>query len=44
MPAQHSFLPPVDDGAAAHLHGMTLPALALPATDGTEVAWLRSQT
>ncbi|HEV7463232.1 MAG TPA: peroxiredoxin [Methyloceanibacter sp.] len=37
MPAQHSFLPPVDDGAAAHLHGMTLPALALPATDGTEV-------
>lgn len=26
---------PHDDGAAAHLEGCTLPALALPATDGT---------
>jgi peroxiredoxin len=28
---------PVDDGAAAHLAGAVLPALALPATDGTSV-------
>jgi peroxiredoxin len=28
---------PVDDGAAAHLPGTALPALALPATDGTTV-------
>jgi peroxiredoxin/AcrR family transcriptional regulator len=28
---------PVDDGACAHLPGMTLPALALPATDGTVI-------
>ncbi|HEV2643586.1 MAG TPA: peroxiredoxin, partial [Candidatus Elarobacter sp.] len=28
---------PVDDGAAAHLTGMTLPHVALPATDGTAV-------
>jgi len=28
---------PVDDGAAAHLVGTALPALALPATDGTQV-------
>ena len=29
--------PPVDDGAAAHLTGMLLPDLVLPATDGTAV-------
>lgn len=28
---------PADDGAAAHLSGAALPALALPATDGTSV-------
>jgi peroxiredoxin len=28
---------PADDGAAAHLAGSALPALALPATDGTSV-------
>lgn len=28
---------PVDDGAAAHLPGTALPALVLPATDGTRV-------
>ena len=28
---------PADDGAAAHLPGMGLPALVLPATDGTNV-------
>jgi len=28
---------PADDGAAAHLAGVALPALALPATDGTSV-------
>jgi peroxiredoxin len=28
---------PVDDGAAAHLVGTAMPALALPATDGTDV-------
>ena len=28
---------PVDDGACAHLPGMRLPSLALPATDGTMV-------
>lgn len=28
---------PVDDGGAAHLPGLRLPAIALPATDGTEV-------
>jgi peroxiredoxin len=28
---------PVDDGAAAHLPGLAMPALALPATDGTDV-------
>ena len=28
---------PVDDGAADHLHGRTLPALRLPATTGGEV-------
>ena len=28
---------PQDDGAAAHLAGIALPALALPATDGTAV-------
>jgi peroxiredoxin len=28
---------PVDDGAAAHLAGRPLPALVLPATDGTSV-------
>jgi peroxiredoxin len=28
---------PVDDGAAAHLVGRALPALALPATDGTAI-------
>ncbi len=37
MPTQNSFLPPVDDGAARHLHGRALPAIALPATDGTEI-------
>jgi len=29
---------PLDDGAAAHLPGCTLPAVSLPATDGTRVA------
>src|SRR5918911_1160347 len=28
---------PVDDGAAAHLTGMRLPPVALPATDGSAV-------
>jgi len=28
---------PSDDGAAAHLHGLTIPALSLPATDGASV-------
>jgi len=28
---------PVDDGAASHLPGMSLPKLVLPATDGTNV-------
>ncbi len=28
---------PVDDGAAAHLAGMRIPHVALPATDGTKV-------
>ncbi|HYA38229.1 MAG TPA: peroxiredoxin [Candidatus Methylomirabilis sp.] len=28
---------PVDDGAASHLPGMSLPRLVLPATDGTSV-------
>ncbi len=28
---------PVDDGGARHLEGLRLPALTLPATDGTEV-------
>lgn len=28
---------PVDDGAAAHLPGMRIPSIALPATDGTLV-------
>jgi peroxiredoxin len=28
---------PVDDGAAAHLPGMRLPSIVLPATDGTRV-------
>jgi len=28
---------PQDDGAAAHLSGMTMPDLTLPATDGTQV-------
>jgi len=28
---------PVDDGAAMHLAGMRMPAIALPATDGTTV-------
>ena len=28
---------PADDGAASHLAGMTMPALALPATDGAPV-------
>lgn len=28
---------PVDDGAAAHLSGMRMPSIALPATDGTLV-------
>jgi peroxiredoxin len=33
-----SFLPPIDDGAADHLKpGLKLPAIALPATDGTEI-------
>lgn len=30
-------LPPVDDGAAAHLAGRTLPELVLPASDGSDV-------
>jgi peroxiredoxin len=33
-----SFLSPIDDGAADHLKpGLKLPAIALPATDGTEL-------
>ena len=28
---------PLDDGAASHLEGMALPALTLPATDGTSI-------
>jgi len=28
---------PQDDGAARHLEGLTLPSLALPATDGSDV-------
>lgn len=28
---------PADDGAAAHLEGLLLPALRLPATDGSTV-------
>jgi peroxiredoxin len=28
---------PVDDGAAGHLEGMTLPALALPSTSGADI-------
>jgi peroxiredoxin len=29
---------PADDGAASHLPGRTMPALSLPATDGSQVA------
>jgi peroxiredoxin (alkyl hydroperoxide reductase subunit C) len=29
--------PPVDDGAAVHLEGATVPAIALQATDGSAV-------
>ena len=29
---------PTDDGAAAHLQGLFLPALTLPATDGSNVS------
>jgi hypothetical protein len=29
---------PVDDGAAAHLGGLRLPDIALPATDGASVS------
>lgn len=37
-PVDWSTLPaPVDDGAAAHLAGMPLPALSLPSTDGEAV-------
>ncbi len=41
-PGAYSSLPeglpaPVDDGAAAHLPGLRLPSLALPATDGRDV-------
>lgn len=32
---------PVDDGAAAHLAGMILPNVALPATDGRSIALAR---
>jgi peroxiredoxin len=40
MPPDYKSLPPdlpvpTDDGSAAHLTGMTLPALSLPATDGS---------
>jgi peroxiredoxin len=37
---------PVDDGAARHLTGLTLPQVALPATDGSSVdlATLRGRT
>ena len=34
---------PVDDGAAAHLRGMTLPSIALPATSGPPVDLSRIQ-
>ena len=33
---------PVDDGGADHLPGSRMPALSLPATDGTTVALDRS--
>jgi peroxiredoxin len=33
--------PPVDDGAAQHLPGTALPEIALPSTDGSEVALAR---
>lgn len=33
---------PVDDGAAAHLTGMRVPDIALPATDGRRVSLARS--
>jgi hypothetical protein len=33
---------PADDGAADHLAGMAMPALALPATDGGEIRVDRS--
>jgi peroxiredoxin len=38
--------PPADDGAARHLTGLTLPQVALPATDGSSVdlATLRGRT
>lgn len=32
---------PIDDGAAAHLHGMLLPDVSLAATDGTRVSLAR---
>ena len=35
---------PVDDGAAAHLRGRTLPGLRLPATTGGEVLYIYPRT
>lgn len=32
---------PIDDGAAAHLHGMSLPPISLAATDGDAVSMAR---
>jgi len=37
-PLPHGLIAPLDDGAAAHLPGHTLPAVSLLATDGTPVA------
>jgi len=37
-PLPDGLIAPLDDGAAAHLPGRTLPALSLLATDGTSVA------
>lgn len=47
LTADWSCLPrPVDDGAARHLPGVAVPAVALPATDGSEatLASLRGRT
>ncbi len=45
-PDWSSLPPPVDDGAAAHLHGTALPSVNLPVTDGSviDLAALRGLT